>query len=257
MPRSPSRSYGGASFSFGPGSISQTLKILIGANVVLFLAQRFAPYDPSTQTDFITGTFGLMPAAVIGRFRVWQLATYLFLHVSLLHILFNMLALWLFGTELERMWGTRYFLKFYFVTGIGAGALTVLVSLLPFGFAESLRHSVVIGASGAIFGLLLAYALYFPDRQIYMYLLFPIPAKYFVMIIGAITLYSSLGESGVANVTHLGGLLVAYLYLKGGSLDPIGEAKYRYLKWKIARTRKKFDVYSGGRSVDDWNKRIH
>ena len=257
MPRSPARSYGGSSFSFGPGSISQTLKILIGANVVLFLVQKFAPYDPSTQTDFVTGALGLMPAAVVGQLRLWQLATYMFLHVSVFHILFNMLALWMFGAELERTWGTRYFLKFYFVTGIGAGVLTVLVAFLPFGFAESLRHSVVIGASGAIYGLLLAYALYFPDRPIYMYLVFPIPAKYFVMLIGALALYSSLGESGVANATHLGGLLVAYLFLKSGNADPLGEVKYRYLKWKISRTRKKFDVYSGGRSGDGWNKRVH
>ena len=91
-----------------------------------------------------------------------------------------MLALWMFGTELERIWGTRFFLKFYFVTGIGAGVLTVLFSLLPFGFARSSTHSIVIGASGAIYGLLLAYGLYFPDRPIYMYFVFPIPAKYFV-----------------------------------------------------------------------------
>ena len=249
MPRAPVRSYGGSSFSFGPGSISQALKILIGANVALFVAQTLAPS--------LTWTFGLMPAAVLPDLHVWQLVTYMFLHASVSHILFNMLALWMFGTELERMWGTRYFLKFYFVTGIGAGALTVLVSFLPFAFTESLRHSVVIGASGAIYGLLLAYALYFPDRPIYIYFLFPIPAKYFVMIMGALAFYSSLGDSGVANATHLGGLLVGYLFLKSGSADPMGEVKYRYLKWKIDRARKKFDVYSGGRSVDDWNKRVH
>ena len=101
----------------------------------------------------------------------------MFLHGGMFHILFNMLALWMFGAELERIWGTRYFLKFYFVTGIGAGVLTVLFSLLPFGFAQQLQHSIIIGASGAIYGLLLAYAIYFPDRPIYMYFVFPIPAK--------------------------------------------------------------------------------
>src|SRR6202008_2614323 len=101
---------------------------------------------------------------VTERFRVWQLGTYLFLHAGVLHILFNMLALWMFGAELERIWGTRYFLKYYFVTGIGAAILTVLFSLLPFGFAADLYGSIVIGASGAIYGLLLAYGLYFPDR---------------------------------------------------------------------------------------------
>ena len=251
----------GSSFSFGPGPISTALKILIGANVFMFfvqaVAQRFAAIDFRTGTDIVTATLGLMPASVFGRFEVWQLATYMFLHGGIFHILFNMLALWMFGVELERTWGTRYFLKFYFVTGIGAAVLTVLISFLPFEFAEELRHSIVIGASGAIYGLLLAYALYFPDRPIYMYFVFPIPAKYFVAIMGALAFYSSLGQGGgVANATHLGGLLVAYVFLKSGRMHPIGELKYRYLKWKINRVRKKFDVYSGGRA-DDWDRRIH
>jgi membrane associated rhomboid family serine protease len=182
----------------------------------------------------------------------------MFLHGGVLHILFNMLALWMFGAELERIWGTRYFLKFYFVTGIGAGILTVLFSLLPFNASHQLYGSNVIGASGAIYGLLLAYALYFPDRPIYMYLVFPIPAKYFVMIMGALAFYASVSGSsgGVANATHLGGLLVAYLFLKSARMNPLGELKYRYLRWKINRGRKKFDVYSGGRA-DDWNRRVH
>jgi len=163
----------------------------------------------------------------------------------------------MFGAELERIWGTRYFLKFYFVTGIGAGLLTVLFSLLPFDFAQQLQRSIVIGASGAIYGLLLAYALYFPDRPIYMYFLFPIPAKIFVAIMGGIAFLSSLSDAGgVANATHLGGLLVAYLFLKGARAHPLAELKYRYLKWKINRVRKKFDVYSGGRA-DDWDRRVH
>jgi membrane associated rhomboid family serine protease len=181
----------------------------------------------------------------------------MFLHGGIFHLLFNMLALWMFGTELERIWGTRYFLKFYGVAGIGAGVLTVLFSLLPFGFADQVYRSTIIGASGAVYGLLLAYALYFPDRPIYMYFVFPIKAKYFVMIIGAITFYSSLGASGgIANATHLGGLLVAYVYLKSGRMRPFEELKYRYLKWKINRVRRKFDVYSGGRA-DDWDRRVH
>jgi membrane associated rhomboid family serine protease len=254
MARYSSRSV--SSFSFGPGPLSTALKVLIGVNVLLFLAQRFAPIYLPTGTDWLTGVLGLMPAAVVGQFWVWQLATYMFLHGGVFHILFNMLALWMFGAELERIWGTRYFLKFYFVTGIGAAILTVLLSLTPFGFAVQLRHSIVIGASGAIYGLLLAYALYFPDRPIYMYFVFPIPAKYFVMILGALAFYSSLGDSGIANATHLGGLAVAYVFLKGAGMHPLAEIKYRYLKWKINRVRKKFDVYSGGRA-DDWDRRVH
>src|SRR5262245_23017870 len=154
MPRSGSPYV--SSYSFGPGPLSTTIKALISANVAFFFAQTFVPS--------LTWTFGLRPGAVLMQGRIWQLATYMFLHGGIVHILFNMLALWMFGTELERIWGSRYFLKFYFVSGVGAGVLTVLFALLPFGFAQQLMGSVIVGASGAIYALLLAYALYFPDR---------------------------------------------------------------------------------------------
>ncbi len=245
--RRPSSPYV-SSFSFGPGPLSLALKALIGANVVMFLGQFFSP--------IVTDVLGLHPIFVLRYFWVWQLATYMFLHGGTFHILFNMLALWMFGTELERIWGTRYFLKFYFVTGVGAAALTVLFSLLPFGFAHQLQDARIIGASGAIYGLLLAYALYFPDRPILL-IVFWVPAKICVAILGAIALVTSLSEvGGVANATHLGGLVVGYLYLKGARMHPLSELKYRYLKWKINRVRKKFDVYSGGRA-DDWDRHVH
>jgi len=248
MRRYPSSPYA-SSYSFGPGGISTAIKALIGANVALFLVQFFAPA--------VTDLLGLRPIFVVRYFWVWQLATYMFLHGGVFHIVFNMLALWMFGTELERRWGTPFFLKFYAVTGVGAGVLTVLFSLLPFAAAQQLYQANIIGASGAIFGLLLAYALYFPERQIYMYLVFPIPARVFVAIIGAIAFLSSLGDSGgVASATHLGGLAVAYVYLKSGRMHPIAEIKYRYLKWKINRVRKKFDVYSGGRA-NDYDRHVH
>jgi membrane associated rhomboid family serine protease len=244
-----------SSFSFGPGPLSTTLKALISANVVMFVAQSVFPV--------LTEVFGLHPAWVIPAlstraaehaFWVWQPATYMFLHGGVFHILFNMLALWMFGAELERTWGTRYFLKFYFVTGIGAGVVTVVLSLLPFG--GQLQYVNIIGASGAIYGLLLAFAMYFPDRPILL-VVFPVPAKVAVTILGAIALFSSLSESGgVANATHLSGLVVAYFFLKGARLHPLAEVKYRYLKWKINHVRKKFDVYSGGRA-NDFDRRVH
>ena len=244
--RRPASPYS-SSFSFGPGPISTALQALIGANVVMFVAQLYEP---------VTQVLGLHPALVIHSFWIWQLATYMFLHGGIFHIVFNMLALWMFGAELERTWGTRYFLKFYFVTGIGAGMLTVLLSLLPFDFARQLQYQNIIGASGAIYGLLLAYAIYFPERPILL-IVFWVPARLCVTILGAIAVFASLSEAGgVANATHLGGLLVGYLYLKGAGGDPLSEIKYRYLKWKMNRLRKKFDVYSGGRA-DDWDRHVH
>jgi membrane associated rhomboid family serine protease len=237
-----------SSFSFGPGPVSSAIKTLIAANVLMFLATLVAPS--------LIRVLGLTPAFVIYRLWIWQAGTYMFLHAGVFHILFNMLALWMFGAELERVWGTRNFVKFYFVCGIGAGLLTVAFSLLPLEFAQALQGATIIGASGAIYGLLLAFAMYYPDRPILL-IVFWVPAKICVAILGAIALVTSLSEvGGVANATHLGGLVVAYLYLKRGRIHPVAELKYRYWKWKINRSRKKFDVYSGGRA-DDWDRRVH
>src|SRR5215510_14360930 len=125
MPRYPSRYSSPSSFSFGFNRPSTALGVLIGINVIMFLATFGAP---SLQLHL-----GLVPMWVIREKHLWQPVTYMFMHAGLFHLVFNMLALWMFGTELERIWGTRFFLKFYFITGIGAGCLTVLLSLLPFG----------------------------------------------------------------------------------------------------------------------------
>ena len=256
MPRFPARSGSPSSLSFGPGPISTALKAIIGANVVLFLATLF--YAP------LQIQLGLIPSWVLHENRLWQPVTYMFIHAGLFHIIFNMLALWMFGTELERIWGTRFFLKFYFVTGIGAAVVTILLSLVPFLPTRSLYNADIVGASGAIYGVLLAYALYFPDRKIYYMMLFPIPARIFVLIMGSVAFISSLSESGgVANATHLSGLLVAYVYLttvrKGPrmQLNPWAEVKYRWVKWRLATAKKRFDVYTGGRSDGPGPGRIH
>ena len=258
MPRYPARSTSSSSFSFGPGPMSTAMKALIAINVAMFVISEFLM--PS-----LTLRLGLVPQYVISRLEVWRLVTYMFLHAGLFHILFNMLALWMFGTELERIWGTRFFLKFYFIVGVGAALLTMLMARIPFAALQALSFSNIVGASGAIYGLLLAYALYFPDRPIYLYV-FPVRAKTFVLIASAIALYASLSESGgVANATHLGGLLVAYIYLtslrKGPRirLNPWAEVKYRYVKWQLAKARKKFDVYSGGKSDGPgrWDGKVH
>ena len=238
------------SYAFGPGPLPSAIRALIIANVAMFLIQRV---DPS-----ITQYLGLIPEAVVERFRLWQPLTYMFLHGGVFHILFNMLTLWMFGTEFERMWGARSFLRYYFACGLAAAAATILSALLPFDFANIMYVVPTIGASGAVFGLLVAYGLYFPNRPIYMYLVFPIPAKYFVLLLGAIGFLADQG-GGVAHAAHLGGALGGYLMLRSGGgrrLHPFAEVKYRYLKWKIGRVKRKFDVYSGGRR-DDWDRRIH
>lgn len=237
------------SYSFGPGPMTPAVKWMIWANVALFVACAIFPV--------LTGWLGLIPAAVVERGWIWQPATYMFLHGGIGHILFNMLGIWMFGVELERRWGTRFFLRYYAVTGVGAALTTIVVSLLPFAVTSAAYGSNTIGASGTLYGLLLAFALYYPDRPILMFMLFPVPAKYFVMILGAISfmLSASGGGPGVAHVAHLGGLLFGYLYLKGGSGGMSAEIKYRYVKWKMNRLRRKFDVHSGGRS--GWDRKVH
>jgi rhomboid family protein len=232
-------------YSFGPGPITPAVKWLIIANVVMFLATLI--YEP------IILFLGLTPQIVVERFWIWQLATYLFLHGGPVHILFNMLGVWMFGVELERLWGTRQFLKYYAITGVGAG-LTVLAVGLVLGAGSETYRFPTIGASGALYGLLVAFAYYYPDRPLLMFFLFPIPAKYFVMIVGAMA-FLSAPQSRVSEAAHLGGLVIGYLYLRAGRGGLSAEIKYRYLKWKMNRLRRKFDVYSGGRS--DWDRHVH
>ena len=255
--RRPASPYA-SSFSFGFSPISSAMKLLIGANVVVFIAQLVLPV--------ITEAFGLHPAWVVPSvfslrpehsLWIWQIATYMFLHGGLFHILFNMLALWMFGAELERVWGTRYFLKFYFVTGIGAGALTVLFSLLPFDFARQLQLSNVIGASGAIYGLLLAFGMLFPEQEILVMFLFPIKAKYMVMIFGGIAfVFSFQRGSTVSNLAHLGGMIFGYVYIRtqfGARRKATVrlDLRQRWKEYKLQHARKKFKVYLKKHGSDD------
>jgi membrane associated rhomboid family serine protease len=247
----PSRYPAGSfTYSFGPGPLTPAVKALLIANVALFLLSYFI--------RGIEIRLGLQPQAVFEQLAFWQPVTYMFVHGGIGHIVFNMLALWMFGVELERSWGTRFFTRYYFASGIGAGLTQILLGLVPAPFANQFYYQITVGASGAIFGLLLAYALYFPHRTIYMYLLFPLSARVYVLILGSITLLVAVsGEGGgVAHTAHLGGIASGYLYLKSGRLHPISEVKYRFLKWRINRMRRKFDVYSGGRA-DDVNRRVH
>ncbi len=184
----------------------------------------------------------LTPTLVVHNGYIWQLVSYMFLH-SLrdpLHILFNMLALWMFGAQIEQAWGTRRFLKYYFICGIGAGVCVVIIALL---FGQGAVST--IGASGAIYGLLLAFGLMFPDTTVF-FIVFPIKAKYLVMIMGALAFFFSVsgGNSGVSNVAHLGGLLIGYIYLRAGvaGMDTVS-LRRRYDKWKLERAKRKFEVY--------------
>jgi membrane associated rhomboid family serine protease len=243
----------GTTVAFGPGPITPAVRALIIANVGAFLLTFVLPGP-------IVRLFGMSPADVLQGGRVWQLVTYLFIHspYSLSHILFNMLALWMFGVDLERRWGTATFTKYYFLTGVGAGLCTMFVSLLPFGWAARTYDTTTIGASGAVYGLLVAWAMIFPYRRILFMFVFPLQARVFVLIIGALAFFSAVGASGsgVANLAHLGGLIVGWAYL-GGPDRLRSELRYRMARWRMERTRRRFDVHKGGRGPGGWNDRIH
>ena len=226
---------GGYRVSFGP-RITGMVKLLIIANVAVFLWNLLAGFAGAHE---IIRIFGLTPALVVTRLYFWQLVTYLFLHGGFFHILFNMFALWMFGSELERTWGSRAFLRYYFVTGVGAGLFSVLAD--PFSMIPT------IGASGAVYGILLAYCMLFPERYVYLYMLIPVKVKYFVAFLGALAFLSALGSPGstVAHIAHLGGMVVGLVYLKGWF--SLGRIRQSYYRWKLQKMRQRFDVHHGGR----------
>lgn len=234
--------YGPTQVTLGP-RISPMVKYLIIANAAVFLWQTLASLVGSYE---IVRIFGLTPYLVIARLFFWQLGTYLFLHGDFLHILFNMFALWMFGSELERYWGSSEFLKFYFVTGVGAGVFSILFH--PFSTIPT------IGASGAIYGILMAYGMMFPNRYVYLYFLVPVKVKYFVAVLGLIAFLSALStaQSPVDNFAHLGGMLIAFLYLKG--LLSLSSIRQSYYRWKLKRMRSRFEVHEGRRSQPRRNR---
>jgi membrane associated rhomboid family serine protease len=203
------------SLGYGLTPIIKKLMIIMG---MVFLLQMVA----SNRINFY---LGLVPILVWKKYFLWQLGTYIFLHGGLTHLLFNLLALWMFGGELENYWGSRKFLRYFLFCGIGAGICTVFFS--PYQFIP------VIGASGAIYGILLAFGWLFPNRLIYIYFLFPVPAKYMVIIFGLIELYSSAEGTGggIAHLTHLGGLLFGLLYMGYPAVRQKIRREYYRRKW--------------------------
>lgn len=219
------------------------LKWLLVVNCGIFLAWFLLR---STSAAPFFDNFKLVPALVVQTFALWQLVTYMFLHATVWHLLWNMLGLWMFGAELERLWGTPKFLRFYLICGVCA-ALTVIVAAYIFGGIDVATE----GSSGAVLGILAGYAVMFPDQTILFGFLIPMKSKYFVLIIAAVVLlqsYSSTVQSkgeGIAVLAHLGGMLTGYLLLRGKRLrvqirQPVVSS---YKEWRLRRAKKKFEVY--------------
>jgi membrane associated rhomboid family serine protease len=176
-------------------------------NILIISVLVYAAQIMPSAGFWLTAWGSLVPSLVFTQGQIWRLATYIFLHdpQGPWHLVFNMLALWMFGSEIESIWGTRRFLQFYLISGVGAGLLSFFTWNTP-----------IIGASGAVLALLTVYAMYFPRRQVLMFFIFPMPVWLAVIIIGFISLAGSIGSAGgIAHLTHLGGIMVALVYVKG------------------------------------------
>ena len=216
-------------FSYKPALFTDAIKILVSVNFGIFLLQTIA----RTEGMFFP-LFGLVPKMVWSEFMLWQPFTYLFFHGSIWHVLINMFVLWMFGSELERLWGKEHFLKFYFVTGVGAGLVTIIFGLNSM--------TPIVGASGAVYGVLLAYGLTYPNRTVYLYGIIPIKSLWFVIGIGVIAFMSSFDNvSQISHLTHLSGMVIGYLMLKRPVRfnDLWFTIRKRTLEYKIKHEEKK------------------
>jgi membrane associated rhomboid family serine protease len=244
---------GGFGFSFFPPVIKNLLII----NGVVFFIQIFGDQISTgtglTFSDIIMKYFALMPLEgfeagrrgiepIVWNFYPWQLISYQFMHITsgIGHILFNMFALWMFGMEIENMWGSKKFLTFYLLCGVSAGIFHLILSPILSGAGVP-----TIGASGAIYGVLIAFGVIFPNRYIFLYFLIPIKAKYLItfMILLEIFAVNSAGST-VAHLAHLGGALAGFIFIM---FDPNTDAEIKNLfrKTPYRRAAKPFNPFSG------------
>lgn len=212
---------------FGPFGYYLTpwVKRLIIANAIIFLLTWTGVIPLSWAADYL----GFNPTEILTE--PWSILSYMFVHAGFLHVFVNMLALFFFGPPLEERWGGTEFIKFYTVCGVGGALFTFL-----FG------GGTIVGASGAVFGVMLAYALNWPDNLIWIWAIFPVKAKYFVLFLGALSFFSAFSgaSDGIAHFAHLGGLVVGYVYLKKGWAV---SARLEGLKKSLRR--RKLSVVSG------------
>ncbi|MBI5402206.1 MAG: rhomboid family intramembrane serine protease [Ignavibacteriae bacterium] len=206
---------------FGGFSIfPPVIKFLLIINAGVFLLEHFflsgLRYGDTNLGVAFFRLFSLQPifgtalkSALSGPFMPWQIFTYMFMHGDFTHLFFNMFALWMFGLELENLWGSKKFLIYYTICGLGAA----LANLFIAPFFSTVGPTV--GASGSVYGILLAFGYLFPNRQIYIYFLIPLKAKYLVILYMALEVFAvaSQSETGIAHVAHLGGAVVGLIYL--------------------------------------------
>jgi membrane associated rhomboid family serine protease len=245
--------YRGRTLSLSLPPFTKAVKWLILINAAVYLAIELLKLVAPGLGGGLTLALALIPNDVMHGW-IFQLVTYSFLHATILHILFNMLGLWMFGAQLESDWGQKRFLEFYFFCVVGAALTTIAISYTHLGGVTP--HTPTIGASGGVLGILMAFGLLYGDQEI---MLFPIPftirAKYFVAGVAFITLVEAISASGsgsgVAYFAHLGGLLFGFVYVKFmprrglafGATERYFSVRNSYYRWKRRRAARKFEVF--------------
>lgn len=201
------------SMRFG-GPMTPGVKWLMILNGGIFLIQQIAGL---VAPNMLEAVFGVSHDGFIGSFMIWQPFTYMFLHGGWMHIFFNLLALWMFAGELELVWGRTKFIRYYMLSGLGAGLFIAFMNYIA--FLKYGSSAVTIGASGAIYAILLAYAVLWPNREVLLYFLIPVKIKYLVIAFGLMeffgTLSSSSGTGGnISHIGHLGGIISGFILIK-------------------------------------------
>ena len=201
------RPSGFGGFSYFPPVIKNLL-IINGAVFFLQLLLQNLTFGGIPADNFIIRWFALMPLGS-GYFEVWQLITYQFMHGGFFHIAINMFILWMFGIEIENLWGSKKFLIFYLAAGVCGGLFQILLSPILIGGLSG----PTIGASGAIMGVMVVFGILFPNRLIYLYFLIPIKVKYFIIVLVLIEIFAVNSGGNVAHLAHVGGALTGFVYM--------------------------------------------
>lgn len=194
------------------GPLTPMVKRIMIANGAVFIIQQIVHL---AYPGYMENLFGLHHVGFIEELKLWQVFTYMFLHGGWLHIFFNLFALWMFAGELEQIWGSNLFLRYYIFSGMGAGLSIALMNYLV--FANYQTDPVTIGASGAVYAILLAYGLTWPNRKVLLYFIIPVKIKYLVLAFGLIEFFGTVsmasGKAGnISHIGHIGGFIFGLIY---------------------------------------------
>ncbi len=224
---------------FGP-KMTPVVKYFMYACGGMYMAQNIFPA--------LVPVFSLVPTRFFSGW-IWQLVSFNFLHANLMHLMMNMLMIWMFGGELEEKLGRRRFILLLVVSGMGAGFCQAL--------AMASVPALIMGASGVVFGLLMVYGLTWPDRTVLVMFIFPMKVKWMVILFGVIEFMAVVGngQPGIANLAHLGGMLFAFIFMRYDTIYM--RLRRSYYERKLNRYRKKFRVYKGGKDDKDNGPTVH